>query len=161
MLSGETANGKYPIKAVQEMTNVITATQDYIDITIPVRKDKLSDVITSSLNTLLETMDFDAVITVTRSGYTTRMISRFRNNEPLLCVTREAKVARQLHLVYGAIPIHYPKLSAREQMSDVLKFLVREKHLRKDSLVAITAGVLSKKQGTNSVTVIRVKDAMP
>lgn len=158
MLSGETATGKHPIEVVREMVRISKATENYVEGHVRTDEQSISELITGSVSYFCTLVDLNAVVTITRSGYTTRMISRFRNNEPLIAVTREAKVARQLRLVYAAIPVHYPKMPKTDQMKSVLKYLVKTKHLTKKSRVAVTAGILTKKHGTNSVTLVDVED---
>jgi len=117
MLSGETAKGKYPIEAVKMMAE--TAFLAESAICYPPLFDQLRQLTTRPTETA-ETLamsavaaaieqDAGAIIVLSTSGVTARLISKYRPQCPIVCVTRNEQTARQLHLSRGVYPVHYPE----------------------------------------------------
>ncbi|NMA85579.1 MAG: pyruvate kinase, partial [Epulopiscium sp.] len=111
MLSGETAQGDYPVESVKMMASIAKRTESSINY-----KDKLNRVdeqirtdVTNAIShaTCTTAADLNAacIITVTKSGSTARMVSKFRPCCPILACTMEPRVWRQSNLVWGCIPL--------------------------------------------------------
>ncbi|MBD3319413.1 pyruvate kinase [Candidatus Woesearchaeota archaeon] len=160
MLSAETAVGRYPVLAVKEMVAIAKETEPFVQGKVRRSSEAISEVITDALNHFCSVMDLDHIVTITRSGFTARMIARFRNNEPIVAVTREEKVRRQLELVYGVTPLHFPKLPQHGQIVACARFCVKKNVLQKDETVVFSAGTVTKKRGTNTITVVRLVDLL-
>jgi pyruvate kinase len=158
MLSQESAIGKHPVLAVQAMSDIARETEPSVRGHVERYTDEVSDLITDALNHFCSSIELDKIITVTRSGFTARMIARFRNYEPIIAVTRHEKVKRQLELVYGVHPVHFRGLSQTDQVRSCVNHLVKQKLLKKSDTVVFTAGTLAKEQGTNTLTIVRIKD---
>lgn len=111
MLSAETAAGKYPVEAVKMMNKIITQVES--DPLYPqyMRNNQIpttccmgeADSITFAASEIAKVLEkVSAVITYTSSGRTTFLVARERPNIPIIAVTPDIKVARQLGLVWGA-----------------------------------------------------------
>lgn len=106
MLSDETANGRYPIRAVAAMKKVILYTQDNApvapieDHALGIKNPKLDAISTAAVQ-LAEQLEVDAIIAETKSGATAANIAVHRPNLPIISVTSEAKSAQQLALSYA------------------------------------------------------------
>ena len=110
MLSGETAAGKYPVEAVSTMAEIAEYTDGAINYEKRFREQELPES-TSLTNAIshasgLTAIDIgaDAIITVTQSGYTARMISKFKPPCPIVGCTPSEKTYYQLNLVWGVTP---------------------------------------------------------
>lgn len=160
MLSAETATGLHPIAAVKEMSAISLETEKYVKTNLTHETNSISEIITGSINHFCSVVDIDKIVTITRSGYTTRMIARFRNNEPILCVTRDNKVKRKLALVYGVEAVQYQNMPATDQILSCAKFCYKKKLLKKTDTVAFTAGTLTKKKGTNTIILVKMEDIL-
>lgn len=106
MLSDETANGNYPLETVTEMKKVILYTQDHEPV-IPV-KDKIPDskknrdAISVAAIGLAGHMEAIAIVVETKSGATGAIVSAYRPDLPIICVTSELRTAQQLSLNYAS-----------------------------------------------------------
>ncbi|HXX87803.1 MAG TPA: pyruvate kinase, partial [Candidatus Acidoferrum sp.] len=88
MLSGETAVGEYPVESVSMMSRIANETEKAVESHI---EDEgfvnVSDTISEAVQRICQEMPVDKVVTLTRSGYTARMISRFKLIQPIIAVT--------------------------------------------------------------------------
>ncbi|KAK8850612.1 pyruvate kinase [Kwoniella newhampshirensis] len=117
MLSGETAKGKYPIEAVKMMAE--TAYLAESSICYPPLFDQLRQLTprptetaeTLALSAVAATIEqaAGAIIVLSTSGVSARLISKYRPECPIICVTRDQQTARQLHLSRGCYPVWYPE----------------------------------------------------
>lgn len=148
MLSAETAVGKYPAKAVEMMDRIARRTEATIDFDA-----LLSQRSTGPGSTVAEAICYGAcwasndlsvkaIITSTQSGATARMVSKFRPYAPILAMTPELSVARQLCLVWGVRPILVPHTHNIDDMIDAaVSAAIQAGEVAVGDRVAITAGV--------------------
>ncbi|PID32794.1 pyruvate kinase [Candidatus Saccharibacteria bacterium] len=104
MLSEETAMGKYPVKTIDSMRNVITYTQANVPVEAldrPDLKRSASIAISDSAVTLARVVEAQAIVAETRSGATAHQISAMRPKRPLLSVTSDERVAQKMALLYA------------------------------------------------------------
>src|SRR5699024_1113356 len=111
MLSGETAAGDFPVEAVGMMNQIALKTETAIDHeeVFENRAKSLSMTIAEALSQSVAftaaSLDVTALITPTQSGYSARMISKYRPKAPIVAVTFSESVARRLTLVSGVEPV--------------------------------------------------------
>ena len=111
MLSGETAAGKYPVEAVKTMVRIAARAEadiNYIKRFKERESDRIPDV-TNAISHATVTSAHDlgaaAILTVTKSGRTARMISKYRPNCPIVCCATDEATRRKLNLSWGVIPL--------------------------------------------------------
>ena len=106
MLSGETAFGRYPLESVQAMTKIIDSAEKNTtpDITVPL-EGHVSPAVTSTGVQLARMTKSTAIIVYTESGSTARYTSAFRPSVPIIAVTKNERVARQMNALWGVIPV--------------------------------------------------------
>jgi pyruvate kinase len=117
MLSGESAMGKYPVEAVHMLAQIASAIEPHRPAyqlqeavkTCADRDVSLTDLITLSVETTLERVSPAAVIVPTRSGYTARMISRFKLPVWITAVSPDETTCQGLQFSYGVHPLHEPE----------------------------------------------------
>uniref|UniRef100_A0AAV1UV78 Pyruvate kinase n=1 Tax=Peronospora matthiolae TaxID=2874970 RepID=A0AAV1UV78_9STRA len=111
MLSGESAQGKYPIESVSTMTSVIKEADELL--LQPAYRAKFqfdpptSDVesaVSSAVKTANE-MHAQLMIVLTRTGYTARKVAKYKPTVPVMCFTTDKKVGRQLQIHRGLYPV--------------------------------------------------------
>ena len=166
MLSGETANGAYPVEAVSTMARIAERAEDdiayrkrFIERSMDDSNETVTDAISHATCLIALNMQAAAIITVTKSGTTAKMISRFRPDMPIIACTPDASTYRQLSLSWGVTPV----LIGEERVSDVLFDHAVHASLdtgliKKGDLVVLTAGVpLSISGMTNLIKVVRVE----
>lgn len=109
MLSGETASGKYPVEAVRMMARIAIKAEGAIDYRGALDSRHFADTITNAISfaTCTTAADLNApcIVTITDSGFTARMVSKYKPTCPLLAVCSSEKIMRLLNLVWGCRPI--------------------------------------------------------
>ncbi len=111
MLSGESANGDYPVEAVKTMARIAERTEQDIDFEGRLKKRAVPDdgdtttAISHATCTLAADLKVKAIITVTMSGFTAAMISRFKPSCPVIGCAVKRLVWRQLNLQWGVQPL--------------------------------------------------------
>ncbi|NLL05711.1 MAG: pyruvate kinase [Clostridiaceae bacterium] len=158
MLSGETAIGKYPIETFETMAKIARKAEASIDYGDRFEKMKhnFSPNVTNAISHATCTTALDlkasAIITVTHSGHTARMISRFRPQCPIIATTVSPRVQRQLSLSWGVLPYLVSEASSTDEMFDVGVEKALESNLvRNGDLVVITAGLPIGMSGTTNI----------
>ncbi len=148
MLSGETASGKYPVEALRTMREIVEEAESTIDYwrDFQERNDRFSyDTVNQAISHSCCHTAFDlkaqAIITATQSGYSAKMISRFRPACEIVAVTPIPRVFRQLWLVWGVHPLLSEPVESTDAMLALCRTLAqREGLVRKGDAVVIAAG---------------------
>ena len=162
MLSGETAIGEYPVQAVSMMTRIANETEKAVKSNVEDTKFiNISDTVSKAIQRICQSMPIHKVITLTRSGYTARMITRFKITQPIIAVTPEIKVKKQLALIFGVQPVLIDYAEEKDRISAVAKQL-RAMHLLNDEeTVLFTAGErTTMKHASNSIEIHRIRELM-
>jgi pyruvate kinase len=146
MLSEESAIGKFPVEAMTMLAKIATATEAYRshacvrDVFTDYDRDDdihLVDLVSRNVRHAVESLIPTAVIVPTVSGYTARMISRFRLPVWIAAVSPEEATCRALQFSYGVTPIHAPRHP--EEWSAFARRWVRSVGLT-EGLVVLTEG---------------------
>lgn len=164
MLSGETAMGKYPVEAVRTMANVAAQTESTIDYRQKLKWFKpettpmsVTDSISYATCSTAMNINAKAIITVTTSGKTARMISRFKPSCPIIAVTPNEKVQRQLQLSFGVTPVFAPQQSSTDELIVVAISSALDTGLvEPGDTTVITAGLPIGKSGTTNLLKVQV-----
>lgn len=147
MLSGETAVGKYPVLTLQTMVKIALCTEADINYKkrfkeYEIEKTKVSDAISHATVTTAHDLEASAIITVTKTGTTARMISKYRPSCPIIGCTTDERVQRQLNLSWGVLPILIEEKSNTDDLFDyAVEKAVETGIIKSGDLVAITSGV--------------------
>ena len=163
MLSGETAAGMYPIEAVKTMVRIATRTEQDINYLQRFRQRRAmcNPDVTSAISHATCTMAGDlsaaAIVTVTKSGRTARMISKYRPNCTIVGECLNEKVCRQLNLEWGVEPV----LIAEEKNADMLfekavDVAEATGFVSKGDIVVLTGGVPLGVSGTTNLIKVQV-----
>jgi len=149
MLSGETSIGKYPVESVRTMAKIAESTEASIHYKKRFRQMELTESISNVTNaishatcTTAHDLDAAAIITLTVSGTTARMISKFRPACPIIGCTTNEKVCRQLSMSWGVIPVLFEeKESSDELFEHAVEKAVETGLVKSGDLVVLTAGL--------------------
>ena len=112
MLSGETANGRYPLKALAVMQRVLEETEQRVPALAPDHVRNTSDVVIANAAaavTVADVLQAKAIVVLTLGGRTAKSVSRFRPRCPIIACTDDPWVQRRLQLHYGVVPAHLPE----------------------------------------------------
>ena len=164
MLSGESAAGKYPVEAVETMARIAERTEQDIDYNGRMLRDtsrNLEDVTTAiSYATCTTAMHLgaEAIITVTMSGFTAGMISRYKRGSRIIGCSVNPRVCRQMALLWGVTPMLMTKEDNTEDLFEETVMLAKRQGLIHDNnRVVLTAGIpLGVSGSTNMIRVLEV-----
>lgn len=163
MLSGETASGKYPVESVETMARIAEKTETALNYDAIIRRKRKQNAMTVpdaiSLATVETAMKLSAsaVITVTQSGHTAQMVSKYRPKCPVIAVTPYCETARKLSLVWGVYPIIAEKMESADEVIDIsVNEALRQGCVKKGDLVVIAAGVPVGYAGTTNLMKVHI-----
>lgn len=164
MLSGESAAGLYPVEAVKTMARIAERTEQDIDYNGRLRRrENTGDInITTAIShaTCTTAMDLkaSAIITVTLSGFTAGMISRYKPSCPIIACSVSPRICRQLNLSWGVTPIWIARESTTDDLfEEAIKAAEEAGYIKKGDKVVLTAGVpLGIPGRTNMIRVVEV-----
>lgn len=158
MLSGETAAGNYPLECVRTMVRIAGRTEQDIDYKkrflqrcLPTEGNITNAISKATINAAME-LDAKAIVTVTESGRTAYMISRYRPFCPVIACTSNKQTYRQLSLSWGVIPL---LIEEKEELDDL--FAEAIKTVKEAALagvgdvIVLTAGVPIGTSGTTNL----------
>jgi len=163
MLSGETAAGLYPVEALKTMAKIAERAErdiDYIkrfssrDVT---EAPNVTNAISHATVTTAHDLGATAIITVTKTGKTARMISKFRPLCPIIGCSTDPQVCRQMNLSWGVTPISVEEKTITDELFDHSVNRAEEDGLvQSGDLVVITAGVPLGISGTTNLLKVHV-----
>jgi pyruvate kinase len=163
MLSGETAAGKYPVLAVETMAKIAERTENDINYMERFKKRDFHEPpnVTSAISHATCTTAYDlgavAIITVTKTGRTARMISKYRPSHPIISGTTDPTVLRQMNLSWGVVPILVEEKNNTDELFDHVVETARNRGLVQDGdLVVITAGLPLGFSGTTNLLKVQL-----
>lgn len=158
MLSEETAMGQHPVQAVQVMAKVaedIESNFDYEAWTkLYENKAKLSfkQAVAHAAVKMSEDIESSAILTCTRSGSTTRRVSRYRPRQAVLVMTPVEQTARRMALTFGAVPIVIPEVETAEELErSSIVHALQGGYVKPGQSVVLTAGIPFGVEGTTNM----------
>lgn len=163
MLSGETAAGLYPIEALKTMVRIAIRTEQDINYLQRFKQRKtmsnpdVTNAISHATCTMAGDLNAAAIITVTKSGRTARMVSKYRPNCPIVggCLTQN--IYRQLALSWGVIPLLLEEKSQAEELFDyAVDAAEKVGIIEQGDIVVLTAGVPLGVSGTTNLIKVQV-----
>ncbi|MEB3325987.1 MAG: pyruvate kinase [Cyanobacteriota bacterium] len=163
MLSNETAVGDYPVEAVATMARIARRIErDYpqrildgqMATTIP-------NAISQAVSSIARQLNAAAILPLTQTGSTARNVSKFRPSTPILAITSEVSVARQLQLVWGVNPLLIAQQASAESTFSLAMGVAQQKGLLKEGdLVVQTAGTLEGVSGSTDLVKVGIVSAV-
>ena len=164
MLSGETASGKYPLEAVRTMAKIATRTEDALDYVRIFQKKGISerihstDAISHATVQIAQEIKADAILTITESGFTARMLAKYKPKCQVVAMSRLSQRVRAMQLYWGVQPILGPYSDNTDEMIELsLQSALQHGVIKDGSSVVITAGVPVGQPGsTNLIKVVTV-----
>ncbi|MFI3201365.1 MAG: pyruvate kinase [Eubacteriales bacterium] len=164
MLSGETANGMYPVEAVKTMAKIAKRAEADIDYAGRLKRTSWDDdidtttAISHATCTVANNINAAAIISVTMSGFTANMISRYKPECPVIGCSVNLRVCRQINLTWGVTPVFMEKKETEDELfAEAIQCAINTGIVKKGDQVVLTAGVpLSVTGRTNMIRVVEV-----
>ncbi len=145
MVTGETASGNYPIEVIKVLNKVVVETEKTIGfetIQKPIGRKNTADAISHATRQAAQDLSVSCIVTMTSSGSTALMISRYRPNVPVVALTPIVKTCRKLSIVWGISPLKIDKYKSIDDVSSIAeKILIEKKLVRAGNRYIITGGV--------------------
>jgi len=160
MLSGETAVGKYPSKAVEYMAKIANATEENLRIDSFCCPEDITPAFSISSASVKVANDIKAklIMVFSVSGATAITISKMRPICPIVAFTPEESVRRKLSIYWGVFPLILKTHASTDQMIEIGEKILKEKGLvKKDETIVIVAGKTPAKGATNMLKVERIE----
>jgi pyruvate kinase len=168
MLSAETAAGRYPVKAVEAMAQVIVGAEKY-QLTHPAGRQRApegefrgtEEAIAMAVTYTANHMKVRAVVALTESGATPLWMSRIRSDIPVYAFTPHEATRRRVTLYRGVYPVIFDVRAAGESTEKLYRALFTRllelRLVKKRDLVILTKGEhLGVEGGTNSMQILKV-----
>jgi pyruvate kinase len=164
MLSAETAVGQYPLEAVSIMSEIIKKAEEspfqYKNIPRGMtdsHKTGFSSSLARAAHDACDVTGADAVIVYTMTGWSAKVMSKFRPNAPIYALTPLKSTFNQLALYWGITPFICPLGSSTDQMLGYgEKILLQKGFIKKGQTVLITAGGTAKHKASNMLKIMVV-----
>lgn len=164
MLSGETASGKYPLEAVQTMAKIAERTEQSLDYVNIFQKKGISekihstDAISHATVQIAQEIKADTILTITESGFTARMIAKYKPQAMVVAVSRVPATVRAMQLYWGVLPLNGPYSMDTDSMIEIsLECALHNQAIKDGTTVVITAGVpIGTPGSTNLIKVVTV-----
>ena len=160
MLSGETAAGDYPVEALKTMSAIAERTENeehyraqrHAEIQISV-----SDATAHAACLTAKDVNAAAIVTVSESGNTARLLSKYRPEQPIIACVMKEQVQRQLALSWGITPLMMPLAHSTDELIEMSTSLAKENgYLHNGELAVVTAGVPVGVSGTTNMIKIHM-----
>ncbi|MBO7748398.1 pyruvate kinase [Paenibacillus sp. MWE-103] len=158
MLSGETAAGKYPVESVQTMSRIAMRAESALDFReiftkqAQAQQTTVTEAISQAVANSALDLNAKAIITSTESGYTARMVSKYRPKSPVIAVTPNEQVMRRLALIWGVIPSLGTPAQTTDEMFDIaVQGGINSGLVKLGDTVIISAGVPVGRSGSTNL----------
>jgi pyruvate kinase len=170
MLSAETSVGKYPVEAVQYMARIATEAErglkrrgftDLPHVTPESGGSSDSDVVADAAYTAAKQANVQAIVVFTTSGYSARLISRYRPPVKIIAMTGSMDTVRRLLVNYGVMPILAPEATTTDGMLEQIDTVLVQRGLLNagDKIVFVAGQPIGRAGSTNLMKLHRVAES--
>ena len=163
MLSGETAAGAYPVEALKTMSAIAerTETENHARVEYLTEatngKISVSDATAHAACLTAKDVNAAAIVTVSESGTTARLLSKYRPQQPIIACVMKEQVQRQLSLSWGITSLMMPLAHSTDELIEMSTALAKENgFLHNGELAVVTAGVPVGISGTTNMIKIHM-----
>ena len=162
MLSGETAAGAYPVDALKTMSAIAERTEQenharFVPLAENTGKISVSDATAHAACLTAKDVNAAAIVTVSESGNTARLLSKYRPEQPIIACVMKEQVQRQLALSWGITPLMMPLAHSTDELIEMSTSLAKENgYLHNGELAVVTAGVPVGVSGTTNMIKIHM-----
>ncbi len=164
MLSGETAIGKYPVESVRTMSALAIRAEaslrefGQLQKILPHPSNVITEAVSQAAIAMADHLKAAAIISLTETGFTSRLISKYRPNCPIVAVTTSVEVVRRFSMNWGVHALHYTG-NASDQ--DKVQFAIRRAKelgwVQVGDIVVATSGQTQQAGSTNLIRVVVVE----
>jgi len=165
MLSGETASGKYPLKAVETMTKIALEVENSREVLynnhIVSHDNKIAVLLAESAVNAAMQLPVKAHILDTLTGRTARYLAAFRGNLPVYAMAYSKRVMRELALSYGVYAEHIKrKANTDDFKKDLVSFLLTKHSFKSSDLITVIGGSFGPRGGATFLEINTIQDLL-
>ena len=162
MLSGETAIGKYPVESVSMINRIALVTEGSVKSKVEAGEGQyfnISDAVSKAIQRICQSMPVDKIVTLTLTGYTAKVIARFKIKQPIIAVTPSKLVRNQLEMLFGVYPVLVDYQNEKDLIGAVADKLCSINLIGSDDVVLFTAGVRTHmKHSSNLIEIHNIRE---
>jgi pyruvate kinase len=155
MLSGETSIGAYPLEAVRTMARIAQEVEAHCacpGADIEETLLTIADAVSHAARSAAHDLGAAAIITPTSSGYTARLMSRHRPGMPIIAVTPDPSVQRELCLYWGVVPLLAPRTENTDEMlAQAVQAAKARGMVHEGDTLVLTGGAAGSAPGTTNL----------
>ncbi|MBS1724497.1 MAG: pyruvate kinase [Armatimonadetes bacterium] len=163
MLSGETASGAYPVEAVRVMARVaekaeglIHSSDYYNEFDELPNRDETTEAVALAAVTVANSLKVRAILTMSESGFTPRMVAKYRPTVPIYCASWNPRVQAQNSLVWGVQSLMMPPTSNTDDaVAHLIAGFKSRKLLKDGDRVVVTAGIPPGTPGNTNMVMVK------
>jgi len=163
MLSGETASGQFPIEAVNTMAELAIRAEislreyGYLQRILPHPSNVITESVSEAAVRMAQQLGATAIVSLTETGFTSRLVSKHRPECSILAVTASEKVSRRLCMNWGVVPILYQdELLDEAQISFAIEQGKARNIVQTGDILIVTSGHSQAAGGTDLIRVLTV-----
>ena len=162
MLSGETAAGAYPVEALKTMSAIAERTENEVHyrdnrLTDTTGQISVSDATAHAACLTAKDVNASAIVTVSESGNTARLLSKYRPTQPIIACVMDEQVQRQLSLSWGITSLLMGPAKSTDELIEMSTALAQKNgYLHNGELAVVTAGVPVGVSGTTNMIKIHM-----
>ena len=167
MLSGETAQGKYPLEALQMMVHIVENTEEHLDYDMILRKagehrlKSASSALANATVTTANNLRAKCIVTPTVSGATARVVSKFKPKTAIIGISPNEATLRRMQINWGVMPLKSVAVYTTEDICDTAIDLICAKKLAEaGDMVVLTLGIPSTNVSENRTVSNMMRIAM-
>lgn len=163
MLSGESAQGKYPEEAVMVMNKIAIKTESTLDYASLHRKavrtasDDPSEAICMSVAEIATKFNVAAIVAFTESGFTAKKMSRYRPECPIIAATPYEKTTKKLAINWGVKSVICKHMDTTEGLLNLAEVIAKENGVNAGETILVTGGTPGVRGTTSYLQLITVK----
>ncbi|TDJ63160.1 MAG: pyruvate kinase [Proteobacteria bacterium] len=164
MLSGETAAGAYPVEAVRTIAALAREAETglkefgHLQQILPHASDRVTDAIAQASITMANHLKAAAIVALTETGFTSRLISKYRPDCPILAISSSSRVVRRLAMNWGVMAIHYQGDGSDQDRLDFATRTARESgYARGGDIIIATTGSHQRAGSTDLIRVLTLE----
>jgi pyruvate kinase len=164
MLSGETAIGDHPTRVVETMARIVReveSTDEYretVEGRVPnATKNSRTEALSHAARYLASDTNAAAIVAASESGYTARKTAKFRPSEPIVTITPNDRVRRQLGLSWGIKPVYAQyRENVEDIMDDAVSAALDADVARSGDTIVVLSGMMTELEGSHSTNMLKV-----
>lgn len=164
MLSGETAVGAYPVEAVRTLAELAREAEaglsefGHLQQILPHASDRVTDAVAQAAITMAKHLNAAAIVALTETGFTSRLISKYRPGCPILAISSSERVVCRLAMNWGVTAIHYDEDGGdEERLAFALRTAREAGFARSGDVVIATTGSHQRAGSTDLIRVLTLE----